>query len=254
MIGRFLTRETLVLLAAGEAVVAGLGYVLGFGVILTLCLGVAFALFGFMPIAARMQDWLLERALAAGRYEQALRLAAVIRDSAKAGVSRDLAEFDVGLVHLARGAPADATRSFQRIEAHRLKGHTKVLVALYRELAKLRAEPAREPADRLVEAAEAALVEFKDDPTLLAAKAEAHLARDEFDEARQLLTRSLDLNPDALDPSPGERYVLFARAALGTGGRDLAVKSLRVAAALRADGPFVRAARAELAQLVSDAA
>lgn len=89
----------------------------------------------------------------------------------------------------------------------------------------------------------AAESELGEDPHLLAAEAEARLALGEVEAARKLLTRSLNLDPDPRDPSPGERYVLFARAAIACGADETARRALDVAARLKANGPFTREAR-----------
>lgn len=247
-LARFRTPETLALFALLAALSVGVPWALGAGTTWIAISGVATMGLLFLPLAVKLQEWLLEKSLSQGDFARALRIATAVRDGASAPVSRALAEFDVGLVHLARGAAVDARLAFARIEKHRLKGPTRVLVQLYEALARLRAEgPAHAPA--LVALADEALASFGDDPLALAAKAEALLAAGDPAGARALLTQSIDLNPDPCDPSPGERYVLFARAALATGTPDEARKALQIVTKLTADGPFVRDARAELDRL-----
>ncbi len=252
MLARFRTWETLLLLVVAVGVIAAGGVAVHLRLRWTAVLAVSFLVLAYAPLAARLQDRLIELYLSRGRFKDALRVAATIRDGARDPTSRALAAFDVGLVHLARGANDDAVRCFRLLEGHRLKERTRMLINIYTSLAVLRAADAehREEAARaLGAAADQASASFADDPYLMAAKGEASLALGQADEASRLLRRSLDMVPDPRDPSPGERHVLYARAALLNGERSSAASSLRIAADLHVDAPFVRAARAELAHL-----
>jgi tetratricopeptide (TPR) repeat protein len=252
---RFRTLESLLLLVAGLALTAAACRLAGLGAGWTAAFCATFALFGFPMLAIRVQDRLLELYVSTGRFRRALTLASAIRGSAMHPVARALAEFDLALIHLARGAPADARRTLGRIERHRLQPRTRLLVELHDALAALRTaapEGAAGTAQALETAADSALQSFPDDPHLLAMKGEARLALGDGAGARLLLRRSLELDGDPGDPSPGERHLLFARAAAAAGALDEARRGLQVAAALRS-GPFVEAARAELARLAPDA-
>ncbi len=250
---RYWTAEAFLLFAAVLVVLAGVPLALRLSPWWALGLSLGFVLFGFDPLLARAQDRALEWHLAAGRFTQALKLAAAIRNSAHKPRARDLAEFDVGLVHLARGAPADAARSFASIQVHRLTEPMRLLVKLYHAIAVLRA---RASDDDLSEFATAALAKAREaegalgeDAQLLACEGEALLALGESASAFDRLARSLEMDPNPRDPTPGERHLSFARAALATGQRETAVKALRVASKLSGEPPFVRAARAELDRL-----
>ncbi len=252
MFARYLTPEALLLLVLGLGLLGGGALALHLGPWVAGGLALAYLLFAFETLVARLQDRLLERDLATGHFAHGLKLAGAIRDSAHRPVKRDLAEFDVGLVHLARGAPADAVRSFGRIQKHRLQEPMRHLVALYQAIALLRAygEAERaEAATAALAAAREALQLLGEDAPLLACEAEALQALGESGRAFDLLERSLQLDPDPRDPSPGERHLLFARAALASGHPDAALKALRIAAGLAGEPPFVRAARAELEKL-----
>lgn len=252
MLTRFRTAETLLLLVLGLGLVVGACRLSGFGPGWTLAFALAFTLVAFPPLAMRLQDHLLELYVATGRFGRALAVARAIRNSALHPVARALAEFDLALVHLARGAPADAKRTLGRIERHRLKPRTRLLVELHDALATVRSAgpEARAEAGRLaIVSADAALTEFQDDAHVLAMKGEALLAAGDSEAARALLRHSLEIDGDPSDPSPGERLVLFARAAEASGAVNEAVQALRAAAKLRARGPFVEAARTELARL-----
>lgn len=252
MFARFTTLEAVLLLVAGLALFGAGSWAAGLGPGWTSALLAAWVLVAYGPLLVRLQDRLLEFYLGSGRFQRALVLAGAIRDSATKARGRDLAEFDVGLVHLARGAPADAARSFGRIEKHLLQERTRLLVAMYQALALLRSaaetdRQARAPAAG--DAARAALAAFGEDAQLLAVEAEALLAAGAPEAAFASLERSLALDPDPRDPSPGERHLLFARAALATGRPEAARRALSIAAGLRGETLLLRAARAELAQL-----
>lgn len=238
------------------AVLFGGGFALRLGTALTTVLAASFLLFAYVPLAARLQDRLLEFYLSSGRFRRALAIAAAVRDSARTPLGRALAEFDLGLVHLARGAPADAVRCFSRLERHRLKDRTRLLADLHLALAKLRSLPSdAEAAERtqagtaLATLADAVAAELGQEALPLALAGEGRLAAGEGEAAFDLLERSLQRDGDPCDPSPGERHLVYARAALATGRREAAEKALRIAAGLPR-GPFAKTAREELKRLV----
>jgi tetratricopeptide (TPR) repeat protein len=253
VITRFRTVETLALLVVSLAIIIGVGLKVRLGVGWIGALAVSFLLFAYIPLAVRLQDALLQSYLARGRFGSAMRIAAAVRDGARSGVPRSYAEFDVGLIHLARGANADAARSFRRVEGHRMQPRMRTIVAAYTALAELRASGDATLAKVALHLADEALAASNDDPYLLAAKGEALLAMGDAVQAHALISRSLELNGDPRDPSPGERHLLLGRTASRTGHRDVARHSFRIAAQLRVDGPFVRAARAELTELDANA-
>jgi tetratricopeptide (TPR) repeat protein len=256
VIGRFRTPETLALLAVTTSLIVAGGVKTHLAWGWTVALLSSFLLFAYIPVAVRLQDWLLERYLARGWFKSALRIASAVRDSARSGVNTDIAEFEVGLVHLARGANADAVRSLRRVDRRRLKPKTRLVVAAYVALAELRVSTEEERAERgaaLLGVVDEALAEAPEDPYLIAARGEAQLAQGDASQAVESLQQSLEIDDDPSDPSPGERHVLHARAALAAGQREVARQSYRVAARLRANTPFVLAARKELAALESNA-
>jgi tetratricopeptide (TPR) repeat protein len=255
VIGRFRTRETLLLLALTTGAIAAGGALTHLAWGWTLGLIVSFLLFAYIPLAVRLQDVLLEQYLARGWYSAALRIAGAVRDSARSGVNRDLAEFEVGLVHLARGANDDAVRSFRRVERHRLKPKTRLVVTTYAALAELRAcvGDNSPQATSVIKAVAEALASSPDDPYLLSAKGEALLALGDSDAAFEALKQSLAIDDDPSDPSPGERHTLLARSARALGRMDAAREAYQTAAALRKNAPFVAAARRELEALATDA-
>lgn len=284
MLARFLTLESLLLLIFALSLIVGCGLWLGLGWPWLLGLSLSFGLFAWFPLAARLQDFMIEQYLARGRYPRALKLASAIREGAHNQISRSLADFDLGLVHLARGAPADALRCFRRVSKHRLQERSRSLVELYEALAQLRlfdAQSALETgetrqqdsagntletssnasahqkypserdalAQKVLKASTAASAILGENPNLLAAEAEARLAMGEPEAASSILARSLDIDPNPRDPSPGERYVLSARAAQMLGMDEEARRHLRTAASQKAPGPFVREAKALLGEM-----
>lgn len=241
--------ETLLLLLGGIVLFALLGFTTTIGPAWAWGLGIIWAIVVFPKLARILLDSLLERSLAQARFDRALRIACATRDGALTPYAKEVAEFDVGLVHLARGAPADAVRSLSRIPVHRLRVRTRGFISIYLGLARLRSaeeERRNELATQLLATLDAATELDAEEPNLLAARAEALLACDRTTEARDALVRSLALDADPADPSPGERYVLLGRAQLALGARDEARASFERAATLSLDAPFVRAAREEL--------
>ena len=252
MLVRFRTWETLLLLVTALSVIIGVALRIHLGALLTGALAVSFLLFAYIPLAARLQDRLIEGSLARGRFANALRIASAIRDGARGPSAKGMADFDIGLIHLSRGSNSDAIRTFRRIDGSKLQPRMRLLIATYSALAALRSsddESRKAAAESLMAAVDAARPTLGESPYLLAAQGEGLLALARAEEAATILKRSIELDPDPSDPSPGERHVLLARAELLVGAPTHAAEAFRVAAGLAVDGPFVRAARAELARL-----
>jgi len=249
---RFTTREALLLFALGALVVGGGLRLAGLAPGWVAAGFVAWLVLGYEPLLHRLHDRALEFYLATGRFDRALALAAKLRDAAFKPRTRDLAEFDVGLVHLARGAPADAARSFGRIERHRHKEHTRRLVALYQAVATMRATPGAdrtEAARNALRAAREAVELFGEDAPLCALEGEALLSLGESEAGYVRLRRSVELDGDPVDPSPGERHCLLGRAALATGRTGEAREAFAIAARQVDGAPFVQAAKEELGRV-----
>lgn len=247
MPGPFRSREALLLLALGALVIAGALMLLQMGWMWTTIGVVVWAGVVFPRLGNRLQERLFERSLSRARYDDALRLAVAMRDGAINPTLRELAAFDVGLVHLARGAPSDAERVFSRLDRRRLRDRTRLVAGTYHALARVRCRDegdARDQAAReLVAVAGEALEKIGEDANVLAARAEGHLALNELEEAWTVLQRSLELDADPQDPSPGERHVLLGRIAAARGDASAAREAWQVAAALDTSTPFVLRAR-----------
>lgn len=242
-----------VLLLAGALLTAGGLVALGFGGS-GIAIGVlVWAVVVFPRPAMRLQDWLFERALSKAEYETALRLARAMRDGAYNRYLQALAEFDVGLVLLAKGAVVDAERTFARIDRKRLRGRTRLLVGTYHALARLRAadegERKEEAARDLIGVCTEAAEQLGEDANFLAARAESCLALNHLNIARSLIEESLQLDADPMDPSPGERHLLLGRIASAQNDVDGAVAAWNVAASLASTAPCVVAASRLLADV-----
>lgn len=240
----------LLILLAGAVLTAGVLFALDFGGV-GIALGVVvWAIVVFPRPATRLQDWLFERALSKARYDTALRLAIAMREGAYNRYLQALAEFDVGLVQLAKGAPVDAERVFARIDRKRVKGRTRLLVGTYHALARLRAteDEARkvDAARDLVGVCTEAADQLGDNANFLAARAEGCLAMNHLAVARALIEESLERDPDPSDPSPGERHLLLGRIASAQEDMEAAAAAWRVAASLPFAAPCVIAAAEHL--------
>lgn len=246
MPGPFRTREALLLLALGALVVAGVLLLLDAGWTWTLAAVFVWAGIIFPRLGNRLQESLFERALSRARYDDALRLAVAMRNGAVNPTLRELAAFDVGLVHLARGAPSDAERVFSRLDRRRLRERTRLVAGTYHALARVRArdegEAQQQAARELVAVAGEALEKIDEDANVLAARAEGYLALNQLDEAWAALRRSLELEADPRDPSPGERHLLLGRIAAARGDTTTARQAWQVAASLDTPTPFVHQA------------
>lgn len=241
------------ILLAGALLTAGVLLALGFGWG-GIVLGVlVWAVVVFPRPAMRFQDWLFERALSKAQYDTALRLAIAMREGAYNRYLQALAEFDVGLVQLARGAPVDAERVFARIDRKRLRGRTRLLVGTYHALARLRAadegERKEDAARDLIGVCTEAAEQLGEDANFLAARAESCLALNDLVAARTLIEESLALDPDPSDPSPGERHLLLGRIARAQNDVEGAIAAWRVAASLGFTAPCVAAAARHLAEV-----
>lgn len=254
MLKRFATLEALILLVAGLLAVFGGLRIAGVARAWAVGGAVGWFVLGYSPMLIRLQDRLLEYYIATGRFPRALALAAVIRDSAPKRKLRDLGDFDLGLVHLARGAPADAIRTFGRIEKHLHKEPIRQLVVVYEGLSRMRSNPAaerEEPARETLRAVKEATTTFGEDATLLGIEGEALLTLGDGEAAYARLRRSIELDGDPRDPSPGERHLHLGRAAAATGRTKEARLALEIAITQAVDTPFVNAAREELARLAA---
>lgn len=243
MPGPFRSREMWLILLVGALLTAGALFALGFrsgGIAIGV---LVWAVVIFPRPAMRLQDWLFERALSKARYDTALRLAEAMRDGAYNRYLQALAEFDVGLVLLAKGAAVDAERTFARIDRKRLRGRIRLVVGTYHALARLRAaeegERRREAARDLMGVCTEAAEQLGDDANLLAARAESCWALNHLSIARSLIEESLQRQSDPMDPSPGERHLLLGKIASAQDDVDAAVAAWSVAASLAVKGPCV---------------
>lgn len=253
MPGPFRSREALLLLVVGAIALGGGVYATGVGGTWTAVAVVVWTLVVFPRLGVRLQDALLERALSRADYDNALRLSVAMRNGAFNPTLRELAAFDVGLVHLARGAPVDAERVFSRIDRRRLKEKTRLLVGTYHALSRVRAleegEARHQAARDLAGVCAEAIEQIGEDANFLAAGAEARLALGELPAAREQIDRSLALDDDPGDPSPGERHLLLGRIAQAQGDRATALAAWKTAASLGGTSPCVRAAEESLSAL-----
>jgi tetratricopeptide (TPR) repeat protein len=200
---RFFNIETLVVALAGGAGLFYFGRWVGDGRAWAGWVAVGiWMVIGLLPMSLWVQDKLIELYADMGWHARALKLAQAARDGAPTRRLRDLAEFDVALIHLSKGDIAKSRDALRRITRGTLKPGTRALADAYLAYAlALLGESLEEAA----ELSETALRAHADDAFVRYVRGRVRLARGDRAGAREDIEASLKIDPDPDLPAPGER-------------------------------------------------
>jgi predicted Zn-dependent protease len=235
---RFFNLESLGVLVLCLAVGIGGCFALGLGWPQAIGLGLVFSILAFFPVASALQDKLIEVYAHNGKFERALDLAIVARDTAPSTRLRNRAEVDVALLHLMRRDYKNALSNLERVKLSLVGSDAgKAVVQGHQAYCLAHLERDLERAEELARAASKAVPE---EPVFTYFVGLTLLKAGKLAEAEPFIAESLEKNADAEEPFPGERHwaLAFVRAAQG---KDVEpAKSSAVAAG----GHFAEQARA----------
>ena len=247
--GRFFNLESALVLLGCVVVAVAASWAMGLTPLLALGLGVLGALLAFFPVAAFVQDKLIEIYAGRGQIDRALQLAMVIRESAPNTRMRNRAYVDVALLHLLRRDHAHALENLEKVKLSLVdSGPARAVVEAH--LAYCLAHLQRD-LERAEEHARNAVKAVPKEPMFSYFLGLTLLQRGQAAEAEPLIARSLAENPDANEPFAGERAWALARAQLQQGRSPEPARSQAVAAGghfaeeaqkLGASGPAVGSA------------
>jgi len=234
---RYFNLESGLLLVVLLAVAAGVAVALGLDWPKALALGLAVAMLTGFPLAAALQDKLLEVYAKRGKLDRALDLAIAIRNSAPNGRLRNRAQVDLALLQLLRRDYEHALANLSAVKQALVssdparavvRGHMAYCLAhLSREL------------PRAEELARDAVKAAPDEPIFAYFLGLTLLQQGRAAEAEPLIAESLEKNPDAAEPFPGERHWALARARAELGQDAEPARSQAIAAG----GHFAEQAR-----------
>jgi len=240
--GRFFNREAA--LVAGGLLVAGvaIGLLAGLKPWLVAVVTVGLVALLHWPLTLAFQSWMLEVYTEHGRLQRALDLALQIRDSATLRRERHKAYVDVAFVHLARGDYEHALQNLSKVIVSSLKPATRAVVEGSTAYALAWLERDLSRADELAQRSVAA---FPSEPLFGFFLGLVRFKEGRLAEAQELVSKSLETEPDPKLPHPGERTYVLAQVQSALGERDAARASLEKARGAR--GRFGELAAKELA-------
>lgn len=239
--GRFFNREAgmvaLSLLVAGVAV----GLVAGLKPWLVVAVTVGVVAILHWPLTLSFQSWVLEYYVEHQKLQRALELAIEIRDSAMIRREREKAHIDVAFVHFARGDYEHALQNLNKVVTSSLKPATRAVVdgSTAYGLAWLERD-----LPRAEELAQKSIAAFPTEPLFGYFLGLVRFKQKRFAEAKELIAKSLEGEPDVKQPHPGERPYVLALTLKELGDKDAAKASLERAKA--ANGRFAELAAKEL--------
>lgn len=240
--GRFFNREAAMvavgLLLAGLAV----GFIAGLKPWMVAAITVGVVALLHWPLTLSFQAWALEYYLEHGKLERALQLAMEVRDSSMTRREREKACIDVAFVHFARGDYEHALQNLNKVVPSNLKRTTKAVVEASTGYALAYLERELPRAEGLIQGAMASVPQ---EPLFGFFLSVVRLKQRRFAEARELIGKSLETEPDLKLPHPGERPYILAQVLKGLGDEAAARAELEKAKATR--GRFAELAARELA-------
>lgn len=194
------------------------------------------------PVTIWFQEQALEFYTKHGRTQRALELAVQIRDSAMTKRERDKATIDLALVHLERGDYESALRNLRSIVTSSLKPVMKAVVDGNLGYALGHLGRDLEEAEKRVQSA---IQSVPEEPLFEYFLGLVRLKQERPAEARDLIRRSLEREPDDELPYPGEREYVLGLAFKALGEADEARRHFERAA--KAKSRFAELARNETA-------
>lgn len=235
---RHLNFETGLLLLA--LLLAGFGGMAAAGVAMgtAAAIAAALALMVGLPLAAALQDKLIEVYARRGKLDRALQLAWAIRDAAPNARMRNRALVDVALLQLLRRDYAGALKSLGQVKLALVNGEGARAVVVG-HIAYCMAHLG-EDLPRAEEHARDAMKNAPEEPIFSYFLGLVLLQRGSAAEAEELIAASLQKNPDPAEPFPGERAWALARARAAQGKDVEPARSQAIAAG----GHFAEEARA----------
>jgi tetratricopeptide (TPR) repeat protein len=242
--GRFFNREAAVvavgLLIAGVAV----GLIAGLKpwVVVATTAGIVALL--HWPVTLSFQSWVLEYYVEHGKLTRALELAIEIRDSSMIRREREKAHIDVAFVHFARGDYEHALQNLNKVVPSTLKPATKAVVEASTGYALAWLERELPRAEELVQRA---ITGFPQEPLFGFFLALVRYKQGRFADAKELVLKSLEAEPDPKLPHPGERSYVLALTLKALGDAEGARQALEKAKATH--GRFAELAAKDLADV-----
>ncbi len=239
--GRFFNREAAVvavgLLVAGVAV----GLIAGLKPWLVVAVTVGIVALLHWPLTLSFQSWVLEYYVEHQKLERALALAIEIRDSAMIRREREKAHIDVAFVHFARGDYEHALQNLNKVVTSSLKPATRAVVdgSTAYALAWLERD-----LPRAEELAQKSIAAFPTEPLFGYFLGLVRFKQKRLAEAKELIAKSLENEPDLKLPHPGERPYVLALVLRELGDAEAAKASLEKARSV--PGRFASLAAKEL--------